>query len=149
MHDFTIRLANSLMIVILLLAYNQTVTVRAKDEEIRQLKAESAFYEEKLAGEASSDTSASAYRNGTYDGTGQGFGGPVTVRVTVSGGKMTDISILSHDGEDGTYFGMAEKLTDTIVARQTTDVDSVSGATFSSKGIKSAVDDALSKAVRS
>ncbi len=135
---------NILAMVVLLLAYNQTVTVRARDAEIAQLKADKEALEASAVA-ADSDV-AGRWKDGTYDGSGQGFGGPINVEVAVSNGRIADIKILSHDGEDGTYFGMAEKLTETIVDAQSADVDSVSGATFSSKGIKSAVEDALSKA---
>ena len=88
------------------------------------------------------------YENGTYEGEGSGYGGPVRVLVTVEYDVLTDIQVISHDAEDPAYFEQAEKLVDMVVSGQTTDVDVVAGASFSSRGILEAIDDALDKAVR-
>lgn len=87
------------------------------------------------------------YRDGTYEGTGQGYGGPVLVSVTVEHDIMTDIHVISHEKEDPAYFDLAEPLTDKVLSAQSLDVDCVSGATFSSKGILEAIDNALEMAV--
>ncbi|MCF0146139.1 MAG: FMN-binding protein [Eubacterium sp.] len=81
--------------------------------------------------------------DGTYTGTGTGFRGDVTVSVTVESGKITDITVLSYR-DDGPYFSRAESgVIEEIISEQSTDVDAVSGATFSSNGILEAVADAL------
>ena len=54
-----------------------------------------------------------------------------------------------HQGEDSAYLSQAESVIDSILSAQSTDVDTVSGATFSSTGILNAVDDALGKAENS
>ena len=74
----------------------------------------------------------SAYRDGVYTASAQGFGGPITVQVTVQNDTITDISILSHDGETTSYFARARKVVSEILTTGTPDVDSVSGATYSS-----------------
>ena len=93
------------------------------------------------------DTHAAAYADGTYEGTGIGFGGEIQVSVTVTEGKISLVEILSADSEDQAYFNMAKVLADTIVKEQSAQVDAISGATFSSNGILEAAQDALSKAV--
>ena len=88
---------------------------------------------------------ASAYKDGTYYGTGKGFAGTMKVKVDISGGKIASISIVSTKDGDS-YVKSASSLLDTIVEKQSTNVDTVSGATFSSRGIISAVRSALSQA---
>ena len=97
---------------------------------------------------ANSSAVASTYADGTYEGSGTGFhGGTTTVSVTVSGGAISDIAVVSYE-DDRPYFSRAfDPIVAEIVSSQSTNVDSVSGATFSSNGIMSAVDDALSNAV--
>lgn len=88
---------------------------------------------------------AAAYKDGTYYGSGTGFGGPLKVMVEISGGKIASIQIVENsDGSD--YISKAASLIDSIIATQSTNVDTVSGATYSSVGIIQAVRDALSQA---
>lgn len=86
------------------------------------------------------------YKDGTYQGSGTGFGGTVTVQVTVADGKITGIDILDASGETLSYFASARGVVSKILAGQTPNVDAVSGATYSSNGIIQAVQNALSKA---
>lgn len=88
---------------------------------------------------------AAAYKDGTYYGTGKGFAGTMKVKVDIAGGKIASISIVSTKDGDS-YVKSASSLLDTIVKKQSTNVDTVSGATFSSRGIISAVRSALSQA---
>ena len=88
---------------------------------------------------------ASAYKDGTYYGTGKGFAGNIKVKVDIAGGKISAISIVSTKDGDS-YVKSASSLLDTIVEKQSTNVDTVSGATFSSRGIIAAVRSALSQA---
>ena len=88
----------------------------------------------------------SGYKDGTYQGSGTGFGGTITVQVTVSGGKITAIDIVDASGETTSYFASAKGVIGKMLAGQTPNVDAVSGATYSSNGIIQAVQDALSKA---
>ena len=87
-----------------------------------------------------------AYKNGTYTGEGQGFGGTIQVEVTLENDTITDIQVVSAPGEDSAYLSQGEGVISTILAAQSTDVDTISGATFSSTGIINAVNDALAKA---
>ena len=103
---------------------------------------------EKAAKEAQaigSEVSTEGLKDGEYEGTATGYGGPLTVRITVKGGKLTDIKIVSHT-ETPEYFNRAKAVIGKILSSGNVNVDSVSGATISSNAIKKAVADALSKA---
>ena len=86
------------------------------------------------------------YKDGTYQGSGTGFGGTITVQVTVSGGKITAVDILSASGETGSYFASAQGVVSKVLSSQSPNVDADSGATYSSNGIIQAVQNALSQA---
>lgn len=89
----------------------------------------------------------SAYLDGVYTATADGFGGPITVQVTITGDTITDITIVSHDGETSSYFAKARRVVSAILESGTpAGVDAVSGATYSSTGILNAVKQALAKA---
>ncbi len=91
------------------------------------------------------DESANTYKDGVYEGTGTGFGGEMKVQVTIREGKIAAIEILEN--KDGSsYMEKASALIDTILSTQSTNVDTVSGASYSSAGIIQAVRNALSKA---
>ena len=84
-------------------------------------------------------------KDGVYTGSGQGFNGPIRVRVTISKGSITNVEILSHS-DDNPYFGRARAVISKILGKADKSVDTVSGATYSSRGILDAVRNALSKA---
>lgn len=88
---------------------------------------------------------AAAYKDGTYYGTATGFGGPMKVKVVISGGKIASIDVVENK-DDASYFNRAKSLIAKIISGQTTNVDTVSGATYSSAGIINAVRNALTQA---
>ena len=91
--------------------------------------------------------SSSRYKDGTYTGTGTGYRGqPTTVSITVKSGKITDVSVVSTRDTPNFFERAYPTVTQSILSRQTPQVDAVSGATYSSNGIMQAVADALSKA---
>ena len=81
--------------------------------------------------------------DGVYEGTGAGLNGAIKVSVTVSGGKITEVKVLEHSETAGISDPAIEKIPAAIVEAQSADVDIVSGATFTSKGIIEAVKNAL------
>lgn len=91
-------------------------------------------------------TAPSAYRDGVYTASAEGFGGPITVQVTISGDAISSISIVSAEGETSSYFTNARHVISTILDEQTPEVDAISGATYSSTGILNAVKAALASA---
>ena len=96
--------------------------------------------------EEESDASENVYKDGIYTGSAQGFGGAITVQVTLANDEITDIQVTSAPGEDSASLSQGEGVISSIISAQSTDVDTVSGATFSSTGIINAVVDALGKA---
>ena len=95
---------------------------------------------------ASTDAADPVYKDGTYTGDGQGFGGNIQVQITIADDTLTDIQVVSAEKEDSAYLSQGKAVIDRILEAQSTDVDTVSGATFSSTGILMAVEDALGKA---
>lgn len=94
----------------------------------------------------STDTADQVYKDGTYTGDGQGFGGNIQVQITIADDTLTDIQVVSAEKEDSAYLSQGKAVIDRILEAQSTDVDTVSGATFSSTSILMAVEDALGKA---
>lgn len=88
---------------------------------------------------------AAAYKDGTYYGSATGFAGPIKVKVVISGGKIASIEIVSTS-DGSSYISKASAITGKIVSFQSTNVDTVSGATYSSVGIINAVRNALAQA---
>ena len=98
--------------------------------------------EENVSTKASSDA---AYKDGTYEGSATGYSGQMTVSVTVSCCKISEINIVDT-GDDEEYLIDAKDVIPQIIEKQSTEVDAVSGATHSSKGIINAVAKALESA---
>lgn len=86
------------------------------------------------------------WKDGTYTGSGKGFGGTISVKVTVKDGKISAIDVTNASGETASYFSKAKGIIPKMISGQTTNVDAASGATYSSNGIITAVRNALSKA---
>lgn len=82
--------------------------------------------------------------DGTYTGVASGYGGNTSIHVSVqvTGGKIVNVNIDSS-AESGSYMNSAMSVVDKITAGNTTNVDKVSGATYSSNGILAAVENAL------
>ena len=165
MKGFCVRVINVAVIVLLLCGYNVTVHAREKADEIARLDAElqntkiqmanaqaagngSQAEENTANGGTQNADSAGKYKDGTWQGSADGFGGDIAVDVTVSGGEITSVDITSADGEDSAYLTMAKDIIPEIIDAQSAEVDTISGATFSSTGIKNAVAQALEGAVQ-
>ena len=133
-----------LAIVGVLLGYNSVLDARAKEDEIARLSAQ-------VAGNGQSDSEngeSTTYQDGTYTGEADGFGGTIQVEVKIEKNKIAEINVVSAEKEDGAYLSMAKDIIPKIIDAQSADVDTVSGATFSSTGIKNASEQALEKAVK-
>lgn len=152
-----IKSINLLLILLLLAAYQVISYSRSQQEEITELKNQVnqlegeqeelfAAIRENSADIITDDTHENEpvrYTDGTYAGTGNGFGGPVKVEVKVEGGRIVSISVSEAEGEDEAYLSIATQVLENIVDAQTADVDVISGASYSSQGIIDAVKDAL------
>lgn len=86
-----------------------------------------------------------SYQDGTFVGTGIGYGGKIAVEVDIKDGAITEIRLTDHR-EDRSYLEDAMQVVDDILSSQSIDVDTVSGATMSSDGIITAVRRALLQA---
>lgn len=136
MKVFFTRVINVLLVVIVLLVYQQQATVRS--QQVEAYNAELEKYEA-----ATQEQTATGYKDGTYEGTGTGFSGDLTVEVTVKDTKISKVEI-KDTSDDEEYLSKASALLDEIVKNQGTDgLDVVSGATFSSNGIMDAFNNAM------
>ena len=144
MREFWVRLVSMLAIVGVLLGYNSVLDARAKEDEIARLSAQ-------VAGNGQSDSEnggSSNSKDGTYTGEADGFGGTIQVEVKIEKSKIAEINVISAEKEDGAYLSMAKDMIPKIIDAQSADIDTISGATFSSTGIKNASEQALEKAVK-
>ena len=108
----------------------------------RLIPSKSNAAEAAASGQTFSETTG-RYADGVYAGSGAGFRGEVSSRVTVEGGRITDITVLAYS-DDADYFERAASgVIPAILSSQTPQVNAVSGATFSSYGIMESVADAL------
>ena len=81
--------------------------------------------------------------DGVYEGSANGLGGELKVAVTVAGGKITEVKVGDHKETPGISDPAIEKVPAAIVEAQSTEVDSVAGATVTSDAIKAAAAAAL------
>lgn len=174
--NFWFKLFNFLLCVCVIFGYNFFVDINAKDNTIKELNTKvsslekqveyddtyiediktkinknngkESKVEETATSSTTSSTTSSKYKDGTYDGEAKGFGGNIKVSLTVKDDKITEINVVSADKEDSSYLASAKNIINTMIDKQSTDVDTVSGATFSSTGIKKAATIALSKALK-
>lgn len=84
--------------------------------------------------------------DGTYVGVAEGHNGPVEVEVTVADTKITDVTVLEHEETEGASDPAIEEVPAAIVEYQSTDVDVVSGVTYTSNAIMEAVQAAIDEA---
>lgn len=87
-----------------------------------------------------------AFKPGTYTGEGEGIHGKIQVEVTVDENKITAVKVLKHDETPGVSDLALKKIPEDIVKYQSIGVDTIAGATVSSKGVLEAVKKALEKA---
>ena len=90
--------------------------------------------------------SGGLYVPGTYTGVGEGYNGPVTLEVEVSGSAILAVTVVSHSDSEGVIQNCTEKLLPLMVEANSADVAPISGATLTSDGYKGAVRDALTQA---
>ena len=133
--NFIIKAMNLVAVAAVLIFYSGWATQVAAADAAAKREAQSVSRDSETRGPYTTD--------GTFTGSAQGYGGTVTSEVTIENGYIASAKGTAHDGETPAYFSQAERLYDDIVDAQTTDVDTVSGATFSSAGIINSVNEAL------
>ena len=163
---FYLKLLNMIAVLVLLALYGMAVQIMYRDRQIaelqtrvNQLEGEKQDIIEAIDRELGADTAdpgktgkkeeeaeGSGLADGTYTGSGQGFGGQIVTEVTVEDSRITNIEITESEGEDPAYLKTASEIIDEILEKQSVEIDTVSGATFSSGGILEAVGAALKEA---
>ena len=113
-------------------------------EAVRKAAAD-AIAQAQSGGEASGSVGL-AFTPGTYTGTAEGYNGPVELSVTFDEGAVTGIEVVSSSETDHVGTPAYDILIPQIVAANGTGVDAVSGATFTSRAIKEAVNAAADAA---
>lgn len=167
------RLCSVIAIVLMLAGYQVILKEREQTEQIEKLRVERDMLKENVASyekqlkttvgminqnSAKADNTEidmivedepdGAYIDGEYTASAQGFGGDIEIKAIISDGALYDIEIVSAKKEDPAYLSMAQDIIIDMLDSQSAEVDTVSGATFSSTGIKNAVKQALEQAVR-
>ena len=94
----------------------------------------------------SNNTATSGYIDGTYTGSSFGYNDDITVSVTIEDSQITDINVVSSLEDDPYFTWVLQQIPDSIIESQSTDVDTVTGATTSSKAYIHAVEAALAQA---
>lgn len=90
--------------------------------------------------------SSSPYKDGSFTGEGSGYKGPIAVTVTIARGKITAVKVDSHTDTPGISDPAVTGIPAAVIKKQSAQVDVISNATLTSRGILAAVDNALSKA---
>ena len=152
--NFILRTVNLVLIIGVLWQYQNTALLRAaavaqRQQEIKEVEAwNTSVLQAQQAEQKAEEEKPTGPKDGTYEGSAYGFGDLITVSVTLKDGKMTDIAVLSADGEDKPYYKQAVSVLNEMLEAQSTEVDTVSGATLTADGLIGAVADALGKAVQ-
>ena len=87
------------------------------------------------------------YNEGVYYGTAEGYNGDITVAIVIQEKTLKAVLIIGEEDDDA-FFGRALDVVTQMMKKQSTEVDTVSGATYSSKGLIQAVKNALEEAKR-
>ena len=146
MKKFIIKILSMAAVIAILYGYNDVTAERIEADAIAKEEADAANAAVSAQNAENAAKSLHGWSDGTYEGSAMGYAGDIVVSVTVTSGEMSDITIVSAELEDGAYFEMAQDIVDDILDAQSVDVDTISGATFSSTGIRDAVETALEAA---
>ncbi len=92
------------------------------------------------------EEAADVYKAGIYSATAKGFGGDVTVTINVDANKITHVSIIASSETESIAGRALTKLPESIISKQSAEVDVVSGATVTSKAVIEATKAAIDKA---
>lgn len=119
---------------------NSNTLQKVAEEKVKEESTENSIVSSKNTG------AAAGIKDGVYTGEGEGFRGMITVEVKVENEKIVSVEVIEYR-DDFKWFNRANSiLPASIVREQSTEVDLVSGATYSSIGIRDSVKNALEKA---
>ncbi|AHM57451.1 putative electron transport protein YccM [Peptoclostridium acidaminophilum DSM 3953] len=117
-----------------------------KEDVSEEVTAPSSSESSSAQGSGDTFSDAQGIADGTYTGEGYGFKGSTVAQVTVKDQMITSIEV-TQTRDDKPWFDRANsEIPERIIQSQSTDIDVVSGATYSSIGIKDAVKNALENA---
>lgn len=154
MKEFSVRLVSAIAVVCIMITYNAVAENRKlKDENNRLMsKCEGMQIDQDKIIRAfnsvyENEASFNDIADGVYFGSAQGFDGEIEVSVEIESGKIKTINIVSVGDDDYAFFESAKSVIDIMIANQSVEVDVISGATFSSRGIIDATKNAIEKAI--
>lgn len=147
-YNFILRGVNLVLIFAVLFQYQHVALLRAEAVAQRQQEIDEVNAYNASILKAEEEEAEGGYQDGTFEGSALGFGDTIMVAVTIRDGKMTDISVLDASGEDRPYYEQAVSVLDKMLSSQSTEVDTVSGATLTAEGLIDAVAAALGKAAK-
>lgn len=96
--------------------------------------------------DSNDNNQTSDIKDGTYTASEKGYGGDVTVTLTISSGTISDVSIEGPDETKDIGQAAIPDLIEQIKTAQSSEIDGVSGATMTSNAVKNAVDAAMNEA---
>ena len=135
---FCMKALNALLIIAMLALFNSWATkAQAHDEAIS----------EQIAAAERAAIRGPYATDGVFVGSAKGYGGQVKMQVTIKNGFIEAVEIVDASSEDKAWLDMAVVLPDQIVEAQSTDIDTVSGATYTSVGILNGTTEALRKSM--
>lgn len=135
---FAAKAINLVVVVAALLMFSMwAAQANAHDEMVEQQIAEA----ERAASRGPYTT------DGAFEGSAKGYGGQVKMRVIIDNGYIDKVEIVDASSEDEAWLDMCADLPAKIVKEQTTSIDVVSGATYTSAGMLNGVTEALQKSM--
>ena len=135
---FSAKLFNLVVVVVILVMFSSWAAKANAHDEAVQEQIDAA---ERAANRGPYTT------DGTFEGSAQGYGGKVKMQVVIKDGYIDSVTILDASSEDEAWLDMCVKLPSQIVKAQTTSIDVVSGATYTSSGILNGTTEALKKSM--
>jgi uncharacterized protein with FMN-binding domain len=146
-NDFLLKLFSCLVVAATVLFYNHIIELNDALQTANRTIEQAAMTIESMSSGEDVEVLRGKYDDGTYTGTAQGYGGPITVQVSIVNGYISTLEIVSADYEDAPYYNAAIDILDDVVATQGPDVDVVAGATVTCDGIINALREAFSAAL--
>lgn len=143
--NFIIKSASLIVIIAGIVYYQSNALAWKASEEANKAEiAEVEEYNKNMAGKEKA--ALQLYNDGVYSASADGFGGIIKTEVIINNGNIEEVNIVEAENEDKAYLKMAIAVINDIIEKQSADVDTISGATYSSTGILNSVEKALSKA---
>ncbi|AFS78129.1 FMN-binding domain-containing protein [Gottschalkia acidurici 9a] len=137
-------LIGNLYFIYNLKSYIVSLDLKEVKNKVENLEKENKqLYETVVSLESYINPNNKTYDDGEYVGEAKGYKSNIKVSVSVKDNKISDVKVISHDDTPSFTDKTIEVIPKEIVNKQSTDIDVVSGATLTSKGILDAVNNAL------